>query len=702
MNAKSSMSRRAFLKASGLTGAGLLIGFHIPLLDRRAVASGVSAVEAAKLAADQFAPNAFLQIDTDGTITLMCPRSEMGQGVQTAAAILLAEELEADYSKIRVEQAGIDSAYGNQVTGGSTSTQALYGSVRMAGAGARALLIAAAAQQWGVDPSACHAENSVVYGPAPDQTLTFGELAPLAAQQPVSKKAPKLKPVKSFRIIGTRQPSLDTPKIATGGAIYSGDVRLPNMLYAVVARCPVFGGKAASFDATKANTIPGVRDVVQIDSGIAVVADNTWAAIQGRAALQITWDEGKNAGISSDSIRQQLIDDVTATLVDDEESPDAVIKIESIYQQPYMAHATMEPMSCVADVRPDSAEVWAPSQDRQNALSTAARGSGLSSAKITLHIPLIGCGWGRRLNGDYVLEATQISKLVGAPINLIWTRDDDLQHDFYRPTSYHVLRAGLDAQGKPLTWRHYVSSQGIGGGSSEVGTGTYNLPYKISPTVRAGSQSLGVPVGYWRAVFNTNTAFVNESFMDELAAAAGKDPYEYRLSLIDSPRMEAVLRLAAEKAGWGSALPAGWGRGIACYSTWGASYVAQVAEVSIDADGTVHVQRVVCAVDCGVPVNLDTVEAQMEGGIIAGMSAAFKHEITIKDGRVEQHNFGDYPLVRMNEAPTIEVYVVPSEEIPSGIGEMSNPVTPPAIANAIFAATGKRIRQLPIRKEHLV
>ncbi|MBX3084561.1 MAG: xanthine dehydrogenase family protein molybdopterin-binding subunit [Anaerolineae bacterium] len=693
------MNRRTFLKNSTLAGAGLLISFHVPIYDRRAILAGVPDANPAQ-SPEQFVPNAYLRIDADGTVTVMCPRSEMGQGVQTIAAMLVAEDLETDYAAIRVEQAGIDSAYGDQVTGGSTSTQAMYASIRMASTRALGMLIAAAAQQWGVEPAACHAEKGVVYGSTPDQKLTFGELAPLAAQQ-TAPKMPKLKPVDQFRVIGTRKALFDSPEIVTGKALYTNDVRLPNMLYAVVERCPVFGGSVASFDAAKARAINGVREVVQIDAGIAVVADTTWAAMQGRDALQITWDEGKAAPITTDSIQQQLIDKVTTQLADDKESPDAVTKLEAIYQQPYVAHATMESMSCVADVRTDSAEVWAPTQDRRNALSMAAAGSGLSGSKIKLHIPLLGCGWGRRLNCDYVKEATQISKQVGAPINLLWTRDDDLRHDYYRPMSYHVLRADLDAEGKPLTWRHYVASEAIGGGSSEVASGASSLPYKIRANVRASSLSLGIPVGYWRAVFNTNTAFVNETFMDELATAAGKDPYEYRLSQMNSKRMEAVLKLAAEKAAWGGPLPAGWGRGIACYASWGASYVAQVAEVSVDDRGVVHVHRVVCAVDCGIPINLDSVEAQMEGGIIAGMGMLFKHEITIEKGRVEQHNFRDYPLIRMDEAPAIEVYVVPSTEFPTGIGEMSNPVTPPAIANAIYAVTGVRIRRLPMRAADL-
>jgi isoquinoline 1-oxidoreductase beta subunit len=695
---KSGMSRRSFLKTSAQASAGLLIGFHIPMYDRLAKARGIAPSLPADTSLDQFAPNAFLRIDPDGTITVMCPRSEMGQGVQTTAAILVAEELEADYAKIRVEQAGIDNAFGSQVTGGSTSAQAMYGSVRMAAARALRMLIAAAAEKWGIDASACRAEKGVVYGSGADQKLTYGELTALAAKQP-SGGMPKLKPIKDFRIIGTRQAPVDTPAYVTGAAKFSGDVRLPNLQYAVVARCPVFGGKMASFDDAKATAVPGVRAVVQIDSGIAVVAENTWAAIQGRAALQITWDEGKNAQITTASIRQQLIDAVTARLAQDEEPAGAVKKLEAIYEQPYMAHATMEPMCCTADVQKEKAEVWAPSQDRQNALSMAALGSGVSSSKIALHIPPIGCGWGRRLNGDYVMEAAQISKLVGTPINLTWTRNDDLQHDFYRPPSYHVLRASLDAQGKPLSWRHYVASQGIGGGSSEVASGATSLPYSISASVGASSLQLGIPVGYWRSVFNTNTAFVNESFMDELAYAAGKDPYEFRLSLMSSSRMEAVLKLAAEKAGWDDPLPAGRARGIACYATWGASFVAQVAEVSVGDDGSVRVHRVVCAVDCGIPMNLSTIEAQMEGGIIAGMSAALKHEITIKGGRVEQRSFRDYPLIQMDEAP-IEVYIVPSEEFPSGIGEMSNPVTPPLPTPS--SRRPKRIRRLPIRKDAML
>jgi len=701
MSTPSKMNRRTFLKTSALAGAGLVLGFYIPLTDKRVSALGPTPTPTPGAELDQFKPNSYLKIDPDGTITVVCPRTEMGQGLRTLAAILIAEELDADYTKVHVENAGVESAFGDQSTGGSESTRTMHSPLRQAGARARTLLIAAAAEKWGVDAATCRTENSVVYGPESDQQLSYGELAPLAAGKQPSG-LPQMKSADKFKIIGTRKPLIDTPILANGNAKYTPDIRLPQMLFAVVARCPVFGGSTASFDATDAKAVPGVRHVVQIDSGVAVVADNTWAAIRGRAALKITWNEGKGADRSTESIRKQLVDNVTAKLKNDKESDKAAKSIEAIYEQPYMAHATMEPMGCVADIRADSGEVWAPSQDRRGALSMASRGSGLPQSKITVHVPFIGCGWGRRLGNDYVFEAAQISKSVGVPISLFWTRTDDMQHDLYRPVTYHVLRGGLDAQGNPVSWRHMLASQGIGGGASEVASGARNLPYKISPSVDASSLQLGIPVGYWRAVFNTSTAFVNESFIDELATAAGKDPYQYRLGLMSSPRMETVLKLAAEKANWGSTLPAGRGRGIACYSTWDASFVAQVAEVSVDEKGTVTVHRVVCAVDCGRPLNLDAIEAQMEGGILAGMNAALKHEITIEKGQVKQTNFDDYPLVRMKEAPAVEVYVVPSDESPSGIGEMSNPVTPAAIANAIFAATGKRARRLPIRRSDLV
>ncbi len=698
MSTRSNISRRDFLKTSALTGAGLVIGFHLPESQKPfgAPPAAGSMVDGTPLA-DPFTPNAYLKIDTDGTVTILVSRSELGQGVQTALPMMVAEDLEADWSKVRVEQALANSIYGNQVTGGSTSIQESYLPLRWAGATAREMLIAAAAQQWGVDPATCYAQNGAVFNQSGDKQLGYGELAALAATlpQPEQNKI-KLKDPSKFSIIGTRRGSVENPHYVDGSATFASDMKLPGMLYAVVARCPVFGGGVDSFDVNKAKALPGVRDVIQLPSGIAVVAESTWAAIKGREALQVSWKQGIADGLDSDSIRKQFVEEVQKLAADDKDESGAVKQIEAIYESPYMAHATMEPMACVADVRPDSCDVWAPTQDRMQALMTTRSISNAPGSATRLHVPLVGSAFGRRLRVDYVDEAVRISKAIGAPIKLFWTREDDIQHDFYRPASYHLLRAGLDAKGVPLTWRHYAAAQPL----ADVLTGGYP-PYRLTKNARSTTISLPIPVGYWRAVFNTNTAFVNESFMDEIAAAGNKDPYELRMSLLpDRSPLKAVLKLAAEKAGWGTKLPDGWGRGIACYATWDATPVAQVAEVSVSPNGQYRVHRVVCAVDCGIAINPDIVEAQMEGGIVFGLSA-LKGEITIKDGRVEQDNFHNFPVLRMDEMPTIEVYIVPSDNSPRGVGEMANPLPTAAVANAIFAATGTRIRRLPIRPEEL-
>ncbi len=589
----------------------------------------------------------------------------MGQGIRTAIAMILAEEMDVDWGAVRIEQADADQAYGNQVTGGSVSVSGHYSILRQAGAAARLMLMAAAAQQWDVAAKNCRTEAGWVIDPDGARRLAYGDLVEAAA----SLSAPKasnasLKDPAAFHIIGTSRTLYDAPQIADGSAVYASDVRLPGMRYAAVARCPVFGGSVAAYDATKTKSVPGVRTVIAIDSGIAVVADNTWAAMRGRDALAVTWDEGPYAAWSSASIRAialKLAPNLGTT------QGDSGI-LEAAYDIPYLAHATMEPKNCVADVRANRCEVWAPTQDPQQAKQRARSITGLPADAVTVHVPLLGGGFGRGQQVDYVSDAVQISKAIGAPVQLVWTRADDLQHDFYHPLNYLYVRAELDATGRP----------------------------KSMPYPRAFPMSIGVPTGAWRGVQNVPDAFARESFLDEIAAAGGLDPYALRMELLPEQGRQ-VVELAAAKAGWGTPLPEGWGRGLAYYATFNVTHVADVAEVSVDKQGVVRVERVVCAVDCGTVINPDGVTAQMEGGIAFGLTAALKAAITIKDGRVQQSNFNDYPLLALDEMPAVEVYIVPGAgRSPTGIGEMGVPPIAPAVANAVYAATGVRVRHLPI------
>lgn len=667
MNTPTPISRRGFLKVFTLAGSGLLIGVYLPDCTRLPP----PAVEptATPEPTGWLEPNIYLNIDNNGLVTINAFRSEMGQGVRTAIAMIVAEELDVEWSAVRIQQAPADRAYGSQVTGGSVSISDHYSILRVAGATARQMLVTAAAQMWEVEPESCVTENGWVIHLDGDQRLAYAELVETAATLPVPNPLDvSTEDPKDFQIIGTRIGHWDAPQMLDGSAVYGIDVKVPDMLYATVARPPVFGAEPVSFDATGARAVGGVRDVVQIDGGVAIVADSMWAAIQGREALEVAWDEGPLADLSSAGIRQGLIEQVSRPGASGGSEEGASTTLEAVYDVPYLAHATMEPMNCVADVRADSCSVWAPTQNPQEALRRAVRVTGLPPASVQVHVPLIGGGFGRRLEVDYVDEAVRISQAVGRPIKVVWTRDDDIQHDFYHPLSHHYASASLDDPGR-LAVRSY-SAEG------------------------------DVPTGAWRAVGNVPEAFVHECFLDEVAAALGRDPYELRLELLPA-RARAVLELAATKAGWKDPLPDGWGRGIAYHATFGVTPVAEVAEVSVAQDGTVQVHRVVCAIDCGTVINPDTVEAQMEGGIVFGLTAVLKGEITIEKGRVQQSNFHDYPLLRMDEMPTIEVHIVPSDRNPSGVGEMGVPPIIPAVLNAVFAATGKRIRRLPIRAEDL-
>ena len=709
------MLRREFLKKSAGGGTALVIAFYLP---------GKFEALAAAPPVEPAAVNAWVRIAPDDAVTLIIDKSEMGQGVVTSLAMLLAEELELDWKKISFEFAPAAPQYFNplfglQGTGGSTSVRSSWGPLTKAGAAAREMLIAAAAKQWYVEPSACHAENGAVVHNATSKRLGYGVLAVEAAKLPVPA-SPALKDPKDYKYIGKPTKRLDTPSKVNGKASFGIDVRLPNIQHAVVARCPVFGGKVKSFDDSKAKGIRGVKQVLQISTGVAVVADNTWSAMEGRRALQIAWDEGPNAANSSDAIRKLYLAaaEKPGAIARKDGDADAALasaakKVKAAYEVPFLAHATMEPMNCAADVRTDGCDIYAPTQFQTFTQNTSAKITGLKPEQVRVHTTYVGGGFGRRAEQDFITEAVEISKARGAPVLVTWSREDDMQHDFYRPAAYTTITAGLDADGWPVAWKSRVVSPSIMSrffpGSVKNGLDNssvegivemkYGIPNFLCEYVLTDT---GVPVGFWRSVGNSQNGYIVESFVDDLAKAGGKDPFEFRRKLLaNAPRHRGVLELAAEKAGWGKPLPAGRTRGIAVVESFG-SFVAEVAEVSVNrSSGKVRVHRVVCAVDCGRHVNPDTVAAQMEGAIVYGLSAALKGQITINKGRVEQSNFHDYELLRVNDMPQVEVHIMPSNEAPGGAGEPGTPPIAPAVCNAIFAATGKPIRRLPIRAEDL-
>jgi len=693
METKLKFSRRRFLAISAITGAagaGLLIGFELQGRED----------EAKKLPSKLFEPNAWLRIEPNDMVTIQVAKSEMGQGVLTALAMLVAEELDVDWARVCVEQAPPDPRYGDQLTDGSSSVAESFPVLRRVGAEARTLLVAAAARVWSVDRTACHTEKGEVVHAASGRRLSYGRLAGAAAALTTPTGAIGLKDPTHFHLVGVPTPRLDTPGKVDGSAVFGLDVRVPGMLFATIARCPVLGGSVAHFDAARARAVLGVRQVVQVPSGVAVVAEHTWAAIRGRAALDITWNDGENTQLDSGGIRRRMATEAQRS--SDEEDAGgagAVRSIEAVYELPYLAHAMMEPLNCTARVEGNRCEVWVGTQDPRLAQLRASSESGAPQENVVVHLPFMGGGFGRRAGVDVVAEAVQVARAIGKPVQVVWTREDDLQHDTYRPATYHHLRGGVDAAGLPVAWRHTL----VGASAGNRLTAGADLPYNVLAEVHDRPIELGVPVGIWRAVSYSHNTFAVESFLDELAAAGQRDPYELRLELLERfPRLKAVVRLAGEKAGWGTPLPAGRGRGIAaCMFQISATAVAEVAEVSVAVDGSLQVHRVVCAVDCGRVINPLGAEAQAEGAIVYGLTAALKGEITLAHGRVQQGNFHDYPLLRMDEMPAIEVHFVPSEDGPYGLGEPALPAIAPAVANAIFAATGRRVRRLPIRPEDL-
>jgi len=708
----STATRRGFLKATAAVGGGLLLSFGLPPANGRAAAAG---------GADGFAPNAFVRIGPDGQATLIMPQVEMGQGTYTSLPMLIAEELEVDLSDVHLEHAAADDQlYANlllgfQVTGNSNSVRAFFEPLRRAGATARSMLIAAAAETWQVDASTCRAEKGAVIHDATGRALDYGKLVDKAATLPVPENV-ALKDAKDWRLIGTPAKRLDTADKVNGRAVFGIDVQLPGMKVATLAACPVFGGRLAGVDDSKAMAVKGVRQVVRLDDAVAVVADHMGAAKKGLAALDIEWDEGPNATLgTADVVRElevasQRVGAVARREGDVENAmASAATKVEAVYQVPFLAHATMEPMNCTVDLRQDSCEVWVGTQVLSRAQAAAAQTAGLPLEKVKVHNHLLGGGFGRRLEIDGIVRAVQIAKYVDGPVKVIWTREEDIQHDMYRPYFFDRISAGLDEKGMPVAWNHRFAGSSIvarwlppafnNGLDPDTTDGAIDLSYAL-PNMRVEYVRVeppGIPTAFWRSVGPSHNVFVVESFMDELAAAAAKqDPIEYRRALLDkAPRAKAVLDLAAAKAGWGQPLPQGSGRGVSLQFAFG-TYMAQVAEVEVAQDGEVRVRRVVCAVDCGIVVNPDTVEAQVQGAIIFGITAALYGEITLTGGRVEQGNFDTYQILRINEAPVIEVHIVQSFEPPGGMGEPGTSAIAPAVTNAIFAATGKRLRKLPI------
>jgi isoquinoline 1-oxidoreductase subunit beta len=712
-NAGGTIERREFLKVSIVASGGLLIGFQFP---------GVAKLASAQSSATSFMPNAFVRIGTDERITVIVNHSEMGQGVYTSLPMLLADELDADWSKVGFEPAPVDPkynhpAFGIQMTGGSSSVWSGLQQFRQAGAAARAMLVAAAAQQWNVDPSTCRTQSGTVLD-GKNRKLTYGQLASAAARL-MPPEHVQLKDPKNFDLIGKPLKRLDTPEKLNGKAVFGIDVKLPGMLTAVVARPPIFGATMKSFDDARARSMPGVRKVVAVPSGVAVIADTFWQAKMARDVLRTDWDEGGMADFDTSRMVQDFREraKTPGTSVRKDGDVDAALasaakKIEAVYEVPYLSHLMMEPLNCVVDLRTDSCELWTGTQFQTIDRANAAKVAGLPPEKVQIHTTFLGGGFGRRANpsSDFVMEAVHVAKAAGAPVKVIWTREDDMNGGWYRPAFLHAIEGGVDSNGNPVVWRSRLVGQSIMAGTPFAAMmlkgkaydpasveGVDDLPYAIpNVAVESHQAEINVPVQWWRSVGHSHTAFAVECFVDELAALAQKDPYQFRRPLLQKkPRHLGVLDLAAQKAGWDNPLPKGVGRGIAVHFAF-ESYAAHVAEVSVE-NGRVRVHRMVCAVDCGEYVNPNIIKAQLEGGAIFGASAALYQELTFEKGRLQQTNFNTFPAMRINECPEIETYIVESKEKAGGIGEPGVPCAAPAIANAVFAATGKRVRRLPIR-----
>ena len=701
-------SRREFIKISSTASAGLAIGVALPYKERLVAAGMVKQI---------FEPNVWINIHPNNTITIKAAKSDMGQHIRTSLPMIVAEELEADWDLVKVSQADTHpDKYGSQSTGGSGSIRRSFKRLRLAGATARDMLIQAAAETWNVPFNECKAEKGKVFHKRSNKSITFGELAEAASKiSPPSD--PPLKNPKDFKLIGRSLPGLDTGARVNGSAKFGMDIQVPNMFYATILRCPTFGGKVRSFDAKQAKKVNGVTDVFEIDEGVVVVGKHTWAAVKGQRALTVEWDHGDFVGWDSHKIKNMMEkkgkkEGTLARQEGDLTSVDKSRLIKAQYEVPFTHHATMEPMNCVAYVKKNSCEIWAPTQAPQEVQSTAADFLDIPIKDVTVNVTLLGGGFGRRFWTDFVSDALQVSQKIKKPVKLVWTREEDIAHDFFRPTSIHKLEGSVNGD-KAESWNHRVIAPSISGQIAperfkdgrldrSAVNGASNLPYAF-PNLRVDyvMSNTQVPVGWWRSVYNSQNAFANEGFLDELAYVAGKDPYKFRMELLKkSHRHSGVLKLAAEKAKWGKKLGKGKGMGIAVHESFG-SWAAMVAEVTVNS-GDLYINKITSAIDCGLIVHPDGVKAQMESAIVYGLTSTLKGEITIEKGAVAQSNFHDFELLRIDEMPLIEVHLVKSEEPPGGAGEPGLPPVAPAVTNAIFSAIGNRIRRLPIKKEDLI
>ena len=729
MKTPASLDRRGFIKVSALAGGGFALSFYLKPVEALAQAGAIDNT------ARVFTPNAFIRIYPDGTVKIMAKTPDSGQGVKTALPMIIADEMDVELDKVIIEQADFDPIYGGQTAGGSRTIPSSYEPMRRAGAVARTMLVAAAAQQWGVPVDELYTENGAVLHRPTGRALTYGELALKAALLPVPDgSSVKLKDPSEFKIIGSRIGGVDNPSIVTGQTLFGIDTKLPGMCYAVYERSPVFGGKLVRANLDRVKALPGVRNAFIVpagpglQTGVAIVADSTWAAFSARRQLQVEWDEGDPAKENSSvyAASAATLGASSGTVVRNDGDVDAAFAaakavVEGAYSYPFISHATLEPQNCAAWFKGDTLEIWSPTQNPGGSLDQIAGAAGLSKDRVKIHITRSGGGFGRRLNNDFAVEAVAIARQAGVPIKLTWSREDDMRHDYYRPIGWHFLKGAVDASGKISAWKNHFVTIGLrntANVASSAGLSGDELPARFLPNYRLEQSIIStiVPTGPLRAPGSNGLAFVMQSFIDELAHAGGRDPLEFRLELLgddrmvaasgsrgptyDTGRMKGVLRKVGEISGWGKKLPKGRGQGIAFHFSH-SSYVAQVAEVSVARDGTLKIHQVWCAVDVGPVINRSGAENQIQGAIVDGCSAAWLQEITIERGRVVQGNFNDYPLLRIDEAPQVEVAFIESRNPPTGLGEPGLPPTPPAVCNAIFAATGTRIRQLPITKTDL-